>query len=127
MSNKQNEQNLVRQPCVELMKQYKALNVFRGWKYFQCVLPQDLGKLTEFQKVRAKKNGYEAGVLDMYILAADSTDCYIWIVEFKYGDNDLSDIQEEVRESTVNTPVRFLTIYDPQVFGDFIEAEVMRL
>lgn len=121
---KQPERDKVRRPCVKIWRDCKKQNLFKRYDYVQGFFTIDQGLLTPIQKSNAKKDGYEAGVYDFYVIAASKDIMKVWLIEFKYDTNDYTTEQAEVAEGFEDTPVTCLKIYNPGQFTDFLKENL---
>ena len=121
----QHERLKVRRPCVKEIRQLRAINYFKRWKFFHVIVPPDPGLLTGKQKTDYKLDGYEEGVFDMTIIAADEKTVRTWLIEFKWQYNGYTDSQKEVIKAATDTPVECVKIKSLSEFRKFI-AENLR-
>lgn len=121
MPRKQNERDLVRRPCIRLLRSYRCYGLLDRYQFFYWSCPPDLGVVTDREKSRYKADGYEKGVFDLAITAANPNELRQVLCEFKYGSNGYTKEQRGVAQAAKETPVETIIIKSIDEFKDFID------
>lgn len=120
MSRIQHERLKVRRPCVAWLRTMRAYNQLKRYQSVYVSCPPDLGKQTPKAIASFVADGYESGVYDMTIVAANPGVVKVWLIEFKWGTNNYTKEQSQVAASFSNTPVTTVKIYSVEEFQKFI-------
>jgi len=124
MVRKQNERDLVRRPCVKYLRQAIAYNQLKRFPYVYWSCAPDVGKQPPRVMARLVADGYEKGVFDMTIIAANEKEHRTWLIEFKYGKNSYTKEQKAIATLAENTPVQAIKIYSVDEFIELIERDL---
>ena len=118
------ERKLVRRPCIELLRSMRNKNQLKRYPFMTWSCPPDQGKLTPQQRKAAKLDGYEKGVFDLTIIAANETEQRVWLIEFKYDKGKYTTEQKALAEACNNTPVQALIIKTVDEFEIFLRENL---
>lgn len=121
MPNIQHERDKVRRPCIAYLRQMIAYNQLKRYTFLYWTCPPDLGKQKPQVIARMKKDGYEKGVYDLTILAGNAQVSKIFLIEFKYGANKLTDEQQIIwdKSQSINN-IEAIIIKSTEQFKEFI-------
>ena len=120
----QHERLKVRRPCVAYLRAMRDKNQLKRYQRIYVVSPPDLGKIRPWVAAQHKLDGYEKGVFDMTIIAANDTAVKVWLIEFKWGKNGYTKEQKAIADSFEGTPVETVKIYSQDEFIEFVNKEL---
>jgi len=116
----QHERMKVRRPCVAHMRDQINYNQLKKYPFLYWSCPPDVGKQKPQTIAAMVLDGYEKGVFDMTIIAANETEIKAWLIEFKWGKNDYTDEQKIIAKKAANTKVIALKLYSLDEFKLFV-------
>lgn len=115
------ERDKIRRPSVTLLRTLTLHKQLKRYPFFYWTCPPDVGKQSQATMARMKKDGYEKGVYDMTIIAGNAHEMFVWLIEFKYGANPLTDEQKQTWTKAQNIRnVNTLIIKSYQQFEEFV-------
>lgn len=121
----QYERDLVRRPCIAILRTAIGYNQLKRYPFLYWTSPPDHGKKTPRAAGRLKQDGYEKGVYDLTIIAGNKDITHAWLIEFKYGKNDYTKEQKAIADKAIYASLVIpLKIYSTEEFEQFLKVNL---
>jgi len=115
------ERDKVRRPCVARLRSCLAQGILKRYPAIAWTCPPDHGKVTPARARQLYLDGYEKGVFDMTITAANHEIERSFLIEFKWGRNGYTTEQAAIADKFQDTPVTVIKIRDVDEFDKFLK------